>query len=189
MKSAHPASLILLAAAFLLASGSRSGSGLFLVFAGASLCALWAARRQFLLILHRSRWLLLTMLVLFGWMTPGTSVDWLPGASLEGLQLAAEYLARIGLAMAAVAGLLTAMSPLALVAGLHGLLAPLARFGDFRDRLAVRLMLTLEEIDVAGSSTLSGDVRALSLVRRSPGIADALLGLASSALLAVAVLA
>jgi hypothetical protein len=56
--------------------------------------ALVRARRHFLIILRRSRWLLLTMLVLFGWMTPGTAVPGLPMATQEGLSAGGESMSR-----------------------------------------------------------------------------------------------
>lgn len=112
--------------------------------------ALGRARRHFLIILRRSRWLLLTMLMLFGWMTPGTAVPGLPMATREGLSLAAEHVARLLLAIATVSGAAPSrLSPAELVSGLRTLLAPLAPLGGFRDRLAVRLMLTLEEVESA----------------------------------------
>lgn len=187
--SLHPASLILLAVSFLLAGGSRDGRMLLLVCAAAALAALLLARPQYVLILRRSRWLILTMLILFGWMTPGTPVAWLPGATLEGLWLAAESLARLLIAIATVAGLLTALTPASLVAGLRGLLAPLALFGDFRDRLSVRLMLTLEEIESQGRAALVEPLEPLSLRRRMPGPGDVFMWMASSVLVAIACLA
>lgn len=184
--SLHPASLILLAVSFLLAGGSRDGSMLLLVCAAAALAALLLARAQFVLILRRSRWLLLTMLILFGWMTPGTPLVWLPGATLEGLWLAGESLARLLIAIAMVAGLLTALTPASLVAGLRGLLAPLALFGNFRDRLSVRLMLTLEELESQRRAPLAEPLEPLSLRRRTLGSGDVVMWVASSALVAIA---
>ena len=184
--SLHPASLILLAVSFLLAGGSRDGSMLLLVCAAAALAALLLARAQFVLILRRSRWLLLTMLILFGWMTQGTPLVWLPGATLEGLWLAGESLARLLIAIAMVAGLLTALTPASLVAGLRGLLAPLALFGNFRDRLSVRLMLTLEELESQRRAPLAEPLEPLSLRRRTLGSDDVVMWVASSALVAIA---
>lgn len=189
MRSLHPASLILLGLAFLLAASTRSGTFLLLPCLAVMALALALARRQFATILRRSRWLLLTMLVLFGWMTLGTPVPGLAGATHEGLLLALENIARLLLAIAVVALLLNWLAPPALVSGLRALLAPLAPFGNFRDRLAVRLMLTLRAVDSARTPTDrdSEPVASLALPMVGRGAADYLAAIGSVLLLAVAV--
>lgn len=191
MRSLHPASLILLGFCFLIAGSTRSGLGLWVIALGSAGFALSRAQWHFLIILRRSRWLLLTMLVLFGWMTPGTSIPGLPMATQEGLVLAAEHVARLLLAIAAVAVLLTGLSAAELVSGLRTLLAPLAPLGGFRDRLAVRLMLTLEAVENArhGDGNPSMTLAHLTLPMTSRGGADYLAALGSVALLLIAALA
>lgn len=191
MNSLHPASLILLGFAFLLAASSRSGLLLLLLCLVVTGLALTFARRHFAAILRRSRWLLLTMLVLFGWMTLGTPVPGLPGATLEGLLLAMDNIARLLVAIAVVALLLNRLSPPALVCGLRSLLAPLAPLGDFRDRLSVRLMLTLQAVDSvrSGGRESAPSVASLALPAAQKGPADVLAAIGSLALLAYAALA
>jgi len=111
------------------------------------LLALFVAGSHVSLLVHRSRWLLLTLLIMFGWLTPGTPLPGLPGASQEGLLLAAENLSRLLVAISIVALILRALPAADLVAGLRALLLPLALFGVSRDRIAVRLALTLEEVE------------------------------------------
>ena len=149
MKRPHPASLILLGLAALLTASSQEGAALFLGGLGLSLVALVAATSHLRLLLRRSRWLLLTMLVMFGWLTPGTPLPNIPGASQEGLLLAAENLARLLIALATVALLLKALPPPKLVAGMRSLLAPLVLLKISRDRIAVRLALTLNEVEAS----------------------------------------
>lgn len=191
MNSLHPASLILLGFAFLLAASTRSGALLLLLCLVVSCLALVLARRHFAAILRRSRWLLLTMLALFGWMTLGTPVPGLPGATREGLLLATDNMARLLIAIAVVALLLDRLSPSALVCGLRSLLAPLGPLGEFRDRLSVRLMLTLQAVDSArsGAGENAPSVAGLALPVAGKGPADYLAAIASLALLACAVLA
>lgn len=191
MSSLHPASLILLGFAFLLAASSRSGLLLLLLCLIAIGLASALARRHFAAILRRSRWLLLTMLVLFGWMTVGTPVPGLPGATREGLLLATDNIARLLVAIAVVALLLNRLPPPTLVSGLRTLLAPLAPLGDFRDRLSVRLMLTLQVVDAARSGAEEGapSLTRLALPAPAKGLADVLAAIGSMALLAYAVLA
>jgi energy-coupling factor transport system permease protein len=189
LSSLHPASLILLGFAFLLAASSRGGTLLLLLCIAVAGLALLRARRQFAGILRRSRWLLLTMLVLFGWMTLGTPVSGLPGATREGLQLAVDNIARMLIAIAVVALLVSHLAPSALVSGLRSLLVPLAPLGDFRDRLAVRLMLTLQEVDAAcsGVSAAPAPVAFLELPAAGRGPADYLAAIGSTGLLLFAV--
>jgi energy-coupling factor transporter transmembrane protein EcfT len=145
----HPSSLILLGGAALLAIASREGIALYLGCSGLVLAALIAAPSDLRLLLRRSRWLLLTMLAMFGWMTPGTPLPEIPGASQEGLLLAADNIARLFIALATLALLLRTLDPPKLVVGMRSLLAPLALFGFSRDRIAVRLALTLHEVEAS----------------------------------------
>lgn len=187
MKHPHPSSSIFLGLAAILAASSRDGTGLFLACFVLILAALVTARHHFGLLFRRSRWLLLTLLILFGWLTPGTPLPGVPGASQEGLLLAAENLGRLLLALSVVAMLLTALTPAELVAGLRSLLAPLSLLGISRDRIAVRLALTLAEVEAARRGRGEEPERmaaTLSLPAASCGAADfVLLGLAGVLLL------
>ena len=191
MRHPHPLSLILLGGAVLLAATSRDGIFLYLGCSGLVLAALIAAKSDLRLLVRRSRWLLLTMLVMFGWLTPGTPLPGIPGASQEGLQLAADNLARFFVALATLAMLLKALDAPKLVAGLRSLLAPLALLGFSRDRIAVRLALTLQEVEASRNArgtpaaTMAGSLILPSFVL---GTMDFLLGGLSSALVLGALL-
>lgn len=184
----HPASLILLGLAALVAASSRDGTPLFLSGLVLTLLALAVSGRHMRLLLRRSRWLLLAMLVMFGWLTPGTPLANIPGASLEGLLLAADNVARLLIALATVALILKALPVPELVAGMRSLMAPLVVFGIPRDRIAVRLALTLNAVETSRKSeSLERGymVSSLILPAPTPGIADLLaLGLAGALALA-----
>lgn len=185
MRQPHPSSLILLAAAALLAAASRDGASLYLACAALALVALIAAASDLRLLVRRSRWLLLTMLVMFGWLTPGTPLPAIPGATQEGLLLAADYIARLFAALATLALLLKALDPPKLVAGMRSLLAPLALLGLSRDRIAVRLALTLEEVETSRNGDGKEQVRmagSLVLPCFTLGATDFGLGILSAAL-------
>lgn len=189
MKRPHSASLILIGLAVLVASSSRDGTTLFLACLGLSLVALIAATSHLRLLLRRSRWLLLTMVVMFGWLTPGTPLPLIPGASQEGLLLGAESLARLFIALSTVALILKALSPAQLVAGMRSLLAPLTLLGISRDRIAVRLALTLEEVEAARKGPDHGQgvvVVTLTLPAAIFGTTDFLLSILAGSLLLVA---
>ena len=185
MRRPHPASLILLGLAALLAASSREGMALFLGGLALTMVAFIAATSHLRLLLRRSRWLLLTMLVMFGWLTPGTPLLNLPGASQEGLLLAADNIARLLIALATVALILKALPPPELVAGMRSLLAPLALLKISRDRIAVRLALTLSEVEASrsGESSESGPM-ASPLMLPAPffGATDFFLGALTGAL-------
>lgn len=189
--SLHPASLIVLWLAFLFAAAAITGDALFLCFAITLAVTLLFAGVHLRLLVRRSRWLLLTMLLLFGWMTPGTPVALVPGASLEGLQLAAEHGTRLLLALCALALMLRLLSPVQLVTGIRTLLAPFAPIGMLRDRVAVRLALTLEEVERSIGNGGNDDAFPLNPMLHLPatscGRADVGLGLVSTALIGLAV--
>ncbi|MDP2136124.1 MAG: hypothetical protein Q8J99_21190 [Sulfuritalea sp.] len=178
--------------AALLAASSRAGMPLFAASLALMLLALLAAGAHLSLLVRRSRWLLLTMLIMFGWLTPGTPLPGLPGASQEGLLLAAENLSRLLVAIAIVALILRALPATALVTGLRTLLLPLALLGISRDRIAVRLALTLEEVEAARRESEvppASLADRLSLPATAFGTSDVLLGMLAVGLLFVAWLA
>lgn len=191
MKRPHPASLILLGLAALLAAASHEGLVLALGGLGLTLLALIVAASHMRLLLRRSRWLLLTMLLMFGWLTPGTPLASIPGASQEGLLLAAENLARLLIALSTVALLLSVLGPPELVAGMRSLLAPLAWLNISRDRIAVRLALTLNEVESPQAVDDGGSGRMatrLALPASVPGAADIVIGALAAALVIAACL-
>ena len=192
MKRPHPASLILLGLAVLVAASCREGTTLFLGGLGLALVTLAVAKSHFGLLVRRSRWLLLTMLVMFGWLTPGTPLPGIPGASQEGLLLAADNLARLVIALSTVALILRALPPPELVAGMRSFFAPLALLHISRDRIAVRLALTLNEVEVSRNGLGSEPKRVantLMLPASCFGATDFVLGALAGALMLAAWLA
>lgn len=107
------------------------------------------ARRAALGMLRRLRWLLFSMLIVYGWFTPGAALWPAWGVAsptvaglLEGLQRAA---ALVLMALAAQQ-LVSSIAAPQLLAALLWLSKPLRMFGLSRERLALRLMLTLEAV-------------------------------------------
>jgi len=192
VKRPHPASLILLGLAVLLAVSFRDGMDLFLGAAALTSVALFAATSHLRLLLRRSRWLLLTMLVMFGWLTPGTPLLNIPGASQEGLLLAVDNIARLLIALSTVALLLKALPAPELVAGIRSLLTPLVLLKISRDRIAVRLALTLNEVENSRKSDRGepgGIASTVTLPASVFGVADFVLGTLAVALVLAAWLA
>lgn len=110
------------------------------------LIALILAKEPMVGLLRRTRWLLLTVLILFGWMTPGMPVPGIPGATTDGLRQGAEQLSRLLVSLAMVAVLLRHMPTERLLAACHGLLRPLLFLRVDVDRFILRLALTLKQI-------------------------------------------
>lgn len=153
--SLHPASLLTtwLAAALLLQW--LTGPQLLIPAAIVLPAALRWSKPRLLTLLRRARWLLLSIVLLFSLATPGLVLLHLmgePGSGLyltitdEGLRQAYTHALRLTLLLALLALLLEKLSLTELIGGLHALLAPLGSH-PYRNRLALRLLLTLEYIE------------------------------------------
>ncbi len=116
------------------------------------LCAFAVSRRKFIQLLHRTRWILLSLLLIYAWSTPGQPLLDTLGVfspSREGLIDGVSQLARLLAALAGLAILLDRLHRQQLIAGLYTLFAPLQWLGLSRERLAVRLALTLHYAEAA----------------------------------------
>lgn len=115
--------------------------------------AAWAARPRLLRLLRRVRILLLAIVVLFAWFTPGEAalIGW-PALSptREGLLLAMEHVGRLVGVVCCVTLLLDVLTPNRLVGGVHALCRPLALIGVPPERLALRILLVLHYVEHAG---------------------------------------
>ena len=110
------------------------------------------ARTRLPRLLRRVRVLLLAIVILFAWFTPGEAFlhDWPRlGPTREGLALAALHAARLLAVVCAVAVLLERLSLQRLVGGLHALSRPLRVIGVPPERLALRLLLVLRYVEAS----------------------------------------
>lgn len=152
----HPSSLLLLWGSGLIALQGLDPISLTVI---ATLLAGFAFRIDGLVfrrMIARSRWLFLSMIVLFALMTPG--VRWQGalgglGVTYEGALAAWVNCLRLLAMLALVVILICTMGRIRLVIALVGLARPLAWLGLDAQTLAVRLALTLEE--VAGNQRAS----------------------------------
>lgn len=140
---------LLLVAAVQCLSGLGLAVGLaMMVLAGAP------SLRRWYRLLRRTRWLLLSLLLVLGWSVAGTPL-WegtLPAPTVEGLQDGATQLVRLSLVLAAVAVLLETTPVPALMAGCRMLLLPLRHLGINADHAVVRLSLVLHYADESAAS-------------------------------------
>jgi len=120
---------------------------------GAMLVFAWLlAAKKLLQLARRTRWIMLSLLVIYAFSTPGQPMieamgSWSPVR--EGLTDGAAQLLRLLAALASLAILLDRLHRLELIAGLYSLFAPLGLLGLSRERCAIRLALTLHYAEVA----------------------------------------
>lgn len=114
------------------------------------LLAAFIKHQNFLLVLVRVRWLLLSIILVYAFATPGELLPLFPlyaAPSYEGLMLGLTQLCRILIALAALHLLLSGSSKQALIAGLYMWLLPLKCLGLNVKLFAARLMLTLHYVE------------------------------------------
>lgn len=110
--------------------------------------ALVYARATFIRLLSRSRWLLLALVASVLWLTPGSELTgWggRLGLTAEGCITAQNHLLGFLSVLGLIALVLARLDSGRLIFGIYVLMTPLALIGLDRDRLAVRLMLTLNQ--------------------------------------------
>lgn len=100
--------------------------------------------------LRRLRWLFLTIVVIYGWLTPGLPV-WQPlghfSPTATGLVQGMLRCLNLVVILAAVHWLLSRLDRESLVSGLYWIARPVVSLGLRPETLAVRLVLTLEYLD------------------------------------------
>ncbi len=100
-------------------------------------------------LLRRTRWLLLSIALLFAFVTPGQPLaePWgRLGLTKEGMEFALLHSLRLILLLGLLAILLERLGIPALISGLYTLLAPLGK-NQRRSQMALRLLLVLEYVE------------------------------------------
>jgi len=116
------------------------------------LFALLRSAHKLMQLLRRTRWIMLSLLLIYAYSTPGQPLLDALGMfspSREGLSDGVLQLTRLLAALAGLAILLDRLHRQQLIAGLYTLFAPLQLIGVSRERVAVRLALTLHYAEVA----------------------------------------
>lgn len=114
--------------------------------------AVLLSARKLMQLLRRTRWIMLSLLLVYAYSTPGQPLLDALGMfspSREGLSDGVLQLTRLLAALAGLAILLDRLHRQQLIAGLYTLFAPLQLIGVSRERVAVRLALTLHYAEVA----------------------------------------
>jgi energy-coupling factor transport system permease protein len=141
----HPVSLILTWIAFSIALQRLHPPTLWSAASVIMLAALWFSGKRFLQLLRRTRWIMLSLLLVYGYATPGDAL-WnisLPSPTWQGLLDGMQQLTRLWAMLAGLSLLLRFLTQQQLVAGLYALAWPLQWLGLSRERLVVRLALTV----------------------------------------------
>lgn len=142
----HPATLLLTWLGFAVSLQWFAVSWLIGVAAACAFLAFLTATERSVNLLHRSRWLFLSLTLLYFFATPG---EYLPGIlgdigmTYEGLNQAAEQVGRLLAMLASLAILHQAVGTQGLLAGFHCLLKPFPG----REATVVRLMLVLDHVE------------------------------------------
>lgn len=103
-------------------------------------------RSQFVKLLHRTRWLLLSIFLIYAVATPGENLIEALGVfapTHEGLQAGAAQAWRLAILLAGLALLLATTPGVQLLGGMYLLLLPWRRLGVDSERIAARVWLTL----------------------------------------------
>lgn len=148
----NPGGAIVVWLVFVIVAQSLDGARLLTICMFTGAVALFFAPLRSRRVMKRVRVLLVAIVVLFGGFTPGEAllVDWPAlSPSREGVVLALEHGGRLICAVLSVAVLMECLPPARLIAGIHALLSPLARFGLPVERIAVRTMLVLQYVETA----------------------------------------
>ena len=148
----HPAAQILAWCILVIMMETLSPFTLLVLSAIVLTIASVISRHKLVMLLRRTRWIMLSLMVVYACSTPGEALVTRFGAfspTHEGLTDGALQLMRLLAALAALAVLLDRLHRQQLVAGLYFLLKPLQWLGISPDRLAVRLALTLHYAEAA----------------------------------------
>ena len=148
----HPAVLILLWMCLTIAMQPMHVPALLLSGGVLAAAALKLSAGRFVILLRRTRWIMLSLLLIYGYATPGTAL-WMQGGIFsptnEGLLDGLLQLCRLVFALAGLSIVLGMLSRQQLVGGLYLLAWPLRFVGLSRERFAVRLALTLHYAESA----------------------------------------
>lgn len=143
----HPATQILIWIALAISAQALSAPGLLVMTVVLFATAAKLNSRQLFSLIRRTRWILFSLLLIYAYTTPGVAL--LSGLgryspSLEGLSDGFMQLGRLLSMLSGLAILLSLLSESQFISGIHALAYPLNWFGGSRERIAVRLALTLQ---------------------------------------------
>lgn len=114
------------------------------------ICAVKLNFKKFLRVIKRTKWLFISILIIYAFTTPGEYIQQFPAnfaPTYEGCKLGLLQVAKLLIALAALNLLFATSAVESLMAGLYVLLSPLKLFGLNIERFTARLMLTLDYVE------------------------------------------
>lgn len=154
----HPAVQILIWMLLALLAQRLQPLALLVLTSALFALALKLSAKQLLSLIRRTRWILFSLLLIYAFTTPGTALVTQLGVmspTREGLLDGLLQLGRLASVLSGLAILLALLTQAQLISGLYSLAYPLRWFGLSRERVAVRLALTLAYAESAMSDTAS----------------------------------
>lgn len=151
----HPAVQIYLWICYTLAAQMLAVPLLLLLTVMTILLAIWIDAVRFLALLRRTRWILFSILLIYAFSGSGDSL-W-PQLGMfspvaAGIEEGLLQLSRLIIVLAGLSILLALLSQSQLISGIYTLLRPIAYVGLSRERISVRLALTLRYAESAMQS-------------------------------------
>jgi len=142
----HPAAQIITWSILVIIMQMLTVKALLMVAGIVLLWALLVSVDKFKQLVRRTRWIMLSLVLIYAFITPGQPLlvllgEW--GPSLEGVTGGAVQLLHLLAVIAGLAILLDRLGRDQLISGLYTMFAPLQWIGQSRERVAVRLALTL----------------------------------------------
>lgn len=148
----HPAVFILLWVFLTIALQSLHEVALLSVGIPLTVIAFKISTVRLFTLLRRTRWIMISLLLIYGYVTPGDALLVQAGIyspTLQGLTDGALQLCRLAFALAGLSVVLGLLPQQQLIAGLYSIAYPLRYLNVSRERIAVRLALTLHYAESA----------------------------------------
>jgi energy-coupling factor transport system permease protein len=164
----HPVTQITLWISLAIAVQAMQSFALPLLALALTFIAYKAHAKRLMTLLRRTRWIIVSLLIVYSFMTPGEAMwrmQYVLSPTKEGVVDGLMQLSRLVCVLAGLSILLTLLTQQKLISGLYTLSYPLRFVGVSRERIAVRLGLTLHYAESAMQETAkdwrSGIERAL----------------------------
>lgn len=184
----HPAIQILIWISLSITSQALSAPGMLLLTMVLFIVAAKLGSRQLFSLIRRTRWILLSLLLVYAYSTPGVALVAGLGRyspTLEGLYDGSLQLGRLLAMLSGLTILLSLLTQAQFISGIHALAYPLDWFGGSRERIAVRLALTLQYAEPTMRETVADWRQAISAALQTPSAAGQQVALDRVALKAV----
>jgi energy-coupling factor transport system permease protein len=157
LKNIHPAVKLYIWVCMAISVQILSPQALLLLFSLLIIVVFRIARQRFIHLIRRTRWILISILIIYSYTSPGVLM-WdqigVLSPKTDGIILGTIQLARLLLVISGLAILLTVISRTQLLIALYTWFKPLEIIGVSRQRLAMRLALTIEYAEKGFNASL-----------------------------------